>query len=181
MWAHVEPGSVITKSVFSVATYRATLEQQGSDIAKFDREVGTNFKKGAKGSWAPNSEKVPIDRVMLVCQQENGVDMAYSDPDGFGRLVTMGLWDLHSTNALSRAKMQLSSGHVDANFCPLCALWSTNNETLNNHVRKHCHMGLTCCANGFMTASMAAMKALMETDHRYKGKHGQAKKAKGKG
>ena len=118
-WA--DPGSVIKKSVFSMAAYCATLKQQGSDTCKFDKEVGTNFKKGAKGSWAPDSEKVPIDRVMLVCQCENGVDVAYSDPDGFGHPGTMGLWDLHSTNALSRAKMQLQSGLVDANFCPLCS------------------------------------------------------------
>ena len=148
---------------------------------KFEKEVGTNFMKGAKGSQAPDSEKVPINRIMLVCQRENGVDMADSDLDGFERLVTMGLWDLHFTNALSWAKMQLSSGHVDANFCPLCAFWSTNNETLNNHVRKHYHMGLTCCANGFTTASVASMKFHMETDHGYKGKHGQVKKVKGKG
>ena len=179
--ACADPGSVIAKSVFSVAAYRATLEQQGGDLAKFEREVGSNFKKGAKGSQAPDSEKVPIDRIMLVCQRENGVDVMYSDPDGFGRLVTMGLWDLHSTNALSQAKMQLSSGHVDANFCPLCAFWSTNNKTLNNHVRKHYHMGLTCRGNGFTMASVAAMKAHMELDHGYKGKRGQAKKAKGKG
>ena len=167
-WA--DPGSVIKKSVFSVAAYRATLKQQGGNTSKFDKEVGTNFKKGAKGSQAPDSEKVPIDRVMLVCQCENGVDVAYSDPDGFGRPGTMGLWDLHSTNALSRAKMQLPSGLVDANFCPLCSFWSTNNETLNNHIRKHYRMGLTCRADGFMTASMAAMKAHMETEHGYKGK-----------
>ena len=85
-------------------------------------------------------------------------------------------------NALSWAKMQLSSGQVDANFCPLCAFWSTNNETLNNHVHKHYRMGLTCHADGFMTASVATMKAHMEADHGYKGKRGgQAKKAKGKG
>ena len=57
-----------------------------------------------------------------------------------------------------------------------------NNEMLNNHICKHYRMGLTCRANGFMTASVAAMKAHMETEHGYKGKHsGQAKKAKGKG
>ena len=43
-------------------------------------------------------------------------------------------------------------------------------------------MGLTCCADGFTTASMAALKAHMETEHGYKGKHGSpAKKAKAKG
>ena len=53
---------------------------------------------------------------------------------------------------------------------------------LNNHVRKHYRMGLTCCADGFTTANVAAMKAHMEMEHGYKGKHSsQAKKAKGKG
>ena len=180
--AWVNPGSVIKKSVFSVAAYHATLKQQGGNTFKFDKEVGTNFKKGAKGSRAPDSEKVPIDRVMLVYQCEKGVDVAYSDPDGFGCPGTMGLWDLHSTNALSRAKIQLPSGLVDANFCPLCSFWSTNNETLNNHIRKHYRMGLTCRADRFMMASMAAMKAHMEAEHGYKGERsGQAKKAKGKG
>ena len=179
--ARADPGLIIKKSVFSVAAYHATLRQQGGDTSKFDK-VGTNFKKGAKGSRAPDSEKVPINWVMLVCQRENGVDVAYSDPDGFGCPGTMGLWDLHSMNALSRAKMQLQTGLVDANFCPLCFFWATNNEMLNNHVRKHYRMGLTCCADRFTMASMAVMKAHMEMEHGYKGKCGsQAKKAKGKG
>ena len=94
----------------------------------------------------------------------------------------MGLWDLHSSDALNRAKMQLPSSPVDANFCPCCAFWSTNNETLNNHVRKHYGMGLTCWADGFMTASMAAMKTHMELEHGYEGKRASAvKKPKGKG
>ena len=110
------------------------------------------------------------------------MDVSYSDPDGFGHPGTMGLWDLHSPAALDRAKMQLSSSLVDANFCPLCAFWSTNNETLNNHIRKHYRMGLTCRANGFTMSSVAAMKVHMETEHRYKGKRaGQVKKPKGKG
>ena len=118
---------------------------------------------------------------MLVCQRENGVDVAYDNPDGFGHPGTMGLWDLHSSNALSWAKMQLASSRVDANFCPLCAFWSTNNKTLNNHVRKHYKMGLTCHSDGFMMASMGAMKAHMEAAHGYERKHsGQAKKQKGK-
>ena len=94
----------------------------------------------------------------------------------------MGLWDLHSSDALSWVKMQLVSGRVDANFCPMCLFRSMNNETLNNHVRKHYKMGLTCCADGFRTASVAAMKAHMEAEHGYEGKYGvQAKKQKAKG
>ena len=156
--------------------------QKGGDVSRFDKEVESMFKKGPRGSRAPDATKVPIKRVMLVCQRENRVNVKYSYSDGFGRPGTMGLWDLHSSDALNRAKMQLPSGSIDANFCPCCTFYSTNNETLNNHVRKHYGMGLTCRSDGFMTASVAAMKGQMETEHRYEGKHASAvKKPKGKG
>ena len=64
----------------------------------------------------------------------------------------------------------------------MCAFWSTKNETLNNHVHKHYKMGLTCPSDGFTKASVAAMKAHMESEHGYEGKRGaQVKKPKGKG
>ena len=160
-----DPGSVIWKSVFSVAAYREVLKWKGGDISQFDKEVDTKFKKGPRGSRAPDTEKLAIKRVMLVCQRENSVNVKYSDSDGFGCPGTMGLWDLHSSDALNRVKMQLPSGSVDANFCLCCAFWSTNNKTLNNHVRKHYEMGLTCQADGFTMASVAAMKVHMETEH----------------
>ena len=57
-----------------------------------------------------------------------------------------------------------------------------NNKTLNNHVRKHYGLGLTCQADGFMMASVAAMKVHMESEHGYEGKRtGAVKKPKGKG
>ena len=146
--AKVHPSTVIKKSVFSVAAYRQVLQLKGGDTSKFDREMGAAFKKSAKGSRAPDTEKVAIDQIMLVCQCENGINMAYGDLDGFGRPGTMGLWDLHSSDALSQVKMQLASGRVDTNFCPMCLFWSTNNKTLNNHVYKHYKMGLTCHSYG---------------------------------
>ena len=162
--------------------FLALLRLKGGDTSKFNREVGATFKKLAKGSRVPDTQKVAIDRIMLVCQHENGVNVAYGDPDGFGCPGMMGLWDLHSSNALSQVKMQLVSSQVDANFCPMRAFWSMNNETLNNHVCKHYKMGLTCHSDGFMMASMAAMKAHMEAEHGYEGKcSAQAKKQKGKG
>ena len=167
-WA--DPGSVIRKSVFSIAAYREVLNWKGGDVSRFDKEVGTMFKKGLQGSRAPDSTKVPIKWVMLVCQRENSINMKYSDSDRFGRPGTMGLWDLHLSNALSQAKMQLPTSPIDTNFCLCCAFYSTNNETLNNHVCKHYGMGLTCRADGFTTASVAAMKAHMESEHGYKGK-----------
>ena len=44
--ARVDPGSVICKSVFSVAAYHEVLKQKGSDVSRFDKEVDTKFKKG---------------------------------------------------------------------------------------------------------------------------------------
>ena len=141
--AEVHPGTVIKKSVFSIGAYQQVLRLKDGDTSKFNKEVGAAFKKSSKGSRVPDTEKLAIDRIMLMCQCENGVDVAYGDPDSFGCPGMMGLWDLHSSNALSPVKMQLASGQVDANFCPMCLFWSTNNETLNNHVRKHYKMGLT--------------------------------------
>ena len=100
-----DPSSVVQKSIFSVAAYCEVLWLKGGDTSKFDKEVGTKFKKSAKTSRAPNTVRVDIDWVMLVCQHENGVNVAYFDPDGFGRPGTMGLWDLHSSDTLSQAKM----------------------------------------------------------------------------
>ena len=179
-WA--DPGSVIRKSVFSVVAYREVLNRKGGDVSRFDKEVDTKFKKGPRGSRAPDTTKVAIKRVMLMCQRENGINVKYSNSDGFGCPGMMGLWDLHSSDALNWAKMQMPSGSVDVNFCSCCVFWSTNNETLNNHVRKHYGMGLTCQADGFTTASVAAMKVHMELEHGYEGKRTSVvKKLKGKG
>ena len=163
--ARADPDTIIKKSVFSITAYWEVLRLKGGNTSKFDKEVGTKFKKSAKGSQAPDNEMVAIDRVMLVCQCPNSMDVAYSDPDGFRHPGTMGLWDLHSTDALSWAKLQLKRGQVDVNFCLLCAFWSTNNEMLNNDIHRHYKMGLTCWANSFMMASIAAMKSHIETEH----------------
>ena len=147
--ARADPGSVIRKSVFSIAVYHEVLNQRGGDVSQFDKEVGTMFKKGLRGSRAPDTTKVPIKRVMLMCQcgEQRKCEVLRF------RLIWMpwndGPQDLHSSNALSQAKMQLPTGPIDTNFCPCCAFYSTNNETLNNHVCKHYRMGLTCRADGF--------------------------------
>ena len=77
-WA--DPGSVIRKSVFSIAAYHEVLKWKGGDVSRFDKEVGTMFKKGPRGSRAPDTTKVAIKQVMLVCQCENGINVRYSRP-----------------------------------------------------------------------------------------------------
>ena len=44
--AQADPGSVIRKSIFSIAAYREVLNQKGGDVSRFDKEVETMFKKG---------------------------------------------------------------------------------------------------------------------------------------
>ena len=44
--AWVDPGSVIRKSVFSIAAYCEVLKRKGGDVSRFDKEVDTKFKKG---------------------------------------------------------------------------------------------------------------------------------------
>ena len=178
--AKADHGTIIEKSVLSVAAYRDVLRLKGGDVGKFNEAIGAKFPHSTKGSRMPDEEKVPIDQVMLVCQHPNGTDVKYHDSDGFGHPGIMGLWDLHSSDALNQALLVLKSGLVNANFCPLCAFWSTNNEMLNNHVRKHYNMGLTCHGDGFTTTSVSTMKLHMEEKHGYGGKHASQKKKKGK-
>ena len=59
--AKADPSTVVKKSVFSIAAYQQVLQLKGSDTSKFDRELGATFKKLAKGSRAPDTEKVAID------------------------------------------------------------------------------------------------------------------------
>ena len=59
--AKADIGTVIKKSVFSVATYWEVLLLRGGDTSKFDKEVGAKFKKSVKGSRAPDTEKVSIN------------------------------------------------------------------------------------------------------------------------
>ena len=115
---------------------------------------------------------------MLVCQCPNGTDVKYTDSDGFGHPGMMGLWDLHLNNALNRAKLVMPSGTLDANYCPLCVFWVTNNEMLNNQVLKHYNMGLMCREDDFTMASIGAMKQHMEQVHSYEGKCAMQKKKK---
>ena len=46
--AKVHPGTVVKKSVFSIAAYQQVLWLKGGDTSKFNREVGAAFKKSAK-------------------------------------------------------------------------------------------------------------------------------------
>ena len=44
--AQADPGSVICKSIFTMVAYLAVLKKKGGDVSRFDKDVGTMFKKG---------------------------------------------------------------------------------------------------------------------------------------
>ena len=59
-------GMVIPQCMFSIEAYRKVLQKVGGDVDKFDRAIAAKLPKSTKGSWAPDSEKVPITRIMLI-------------------------------------------------------------------------------------------------------------------
>ena len=141
-----------------------------SSVEDLDARGARPKKKGSMPTKASGSHPSQwMDEDMdVVCQTHYKTDLQH--------------FQTYCLNKIDPGDMASINTSVDANFCPCCAFWSTNNETLNNHVCKHYRMGLTCQADGFTTASVAAMKAHMELEHGYKGKRtGAVKKPKGKG
>ena len=57
-----------------MAAYRATLEKQGGDISKFDKEVGTNFKKGGQGIQGSQTlKRYPSTELCLCASGRTGL------------------------------------------------------------------------------------------------------------
>ena len=57
--ARADPGSVIRKSVFSVAAYCEVLNQKGSDISWFDKEVESMLRRSHEGPGLLMPQKCP--------------------------------------------------------------------------------------------------------------------------
>ena len=105
--------------------------------------------------------------VMVIVARPSGQNIANNDPDSFGRTCLMGLWGLHTEKALQRCCNTCSDGvnRIMVGFCPFCEFWMTNDSVLNNHVRKHYGMAMSCYHDGYMTGSMSPMKRHMRTNH----------------
>ena len=78
------PGTIIKDCIFSVAADHKTLEEKGGDVTEFNKVITEKFPKAPKGSRYTDLRAVEITRVMLVIQCPNGVNVQYSDKDGFG-------------------------------------------------------------------------------------------------
>ena len=110
--------------------------------------------------WFPDKEVIAIVYVMVIVARPNGQNITDNDPDGFGHTCLMGLWGLHTEKVLQWCRKTCSDrvNRITAGFCPFCEFWMTNDNSLNNHIRKHYVMVMACYHDGYTTGSVMAMK-----------------------
>ena len=114
-----------------------------------------------------DKEVMAIVYVMVIMARPNGQNFANNNPDSFGRTCLMGLWGLHTEKALQRCCKTCTDrvNQITMGFCPFCEFWMTNDSALNNHVRKHYGMAMSCYHDGYTTGSVMAMKRHMSSRH----------------
>ena len=113
----------------------------------------------------PDKEVVAVVYIMVIIAHPSGQNIVDNDPNGFGRMCLMGLWGLHTEKALQRCHKTCSDGVITVAFCPFCEYWTMNDSALNNHVRKHYGMAMSCYHDRYNTGSLSAMKCHMRTTH----------------
>ena len=133
----------------------------------YDQGVLMPLPASPGSKWFPDREVVAVIYVMVIVAHPSSQNIADNDPDGFGCTCLMGLWGLHTEKVLQRCRKTCSNGvnRITVGFCPFCEYWMMDDSTLNNHVRKHYGMAMSCYHNGYTTGSMSAMKRHMRTDH----------------
>ena len=154
--------------VFTVEKGRAYFtEMHKVPTDLYDQGVLTPLPASPSSKRFLDREVMAVVYVMVIVACPSGQNIAYNDPNGFGRTCLMGLWGLHTEKALQRCHKTCSDGvnQITAGFCPFCEYWMTNDSALNNHVRKHYGMAMSCYHNGYTTWSVLAMKHHMRTDH----------------
>ena len=115
----------------------------------------------------PDKEVVAIVYIMVIVACPSGQNIADDDPDSFGHTCLMGLWGLHTEKALQQCRKTCADrvNRITVGFCPFCEFWMMKDSSLNNHIRKHYGMVMSCYHDGYMTGSVIAMKCHMTTKH----------------
>ena len=115
----------------------------------------------------PDKEVMAIIYVMVIAAHPSGQNIADDNPDSFGCRCLMGLWGLHTEKVLQQCHKTCADGvnGIMSGFYPFCEFWMTNDSTLNNHVRKHYGMVMSCYHDGYATGSVMTMKHHMTTKH----------------
>ena len=115
----------------------------------------------------PDKEVVAITYIMVIVAHPSGQNIANNDPNGFGCMCLMGLWGLHTETVLQQCHKMCADGvnRITVGFCLFCEFWMTNDSVLNNHVRKHYGIAMSCYHDGYTTGSVMTMKCHMTTKH----------------
>ena len=146
-------------------TYFAEKRKVPTDL--YDQGLLTPLPAVPGSKRFPDKEVVAIAYIMVIVARPNGQNIANNDLDGFGRMCLMGLGGLHTEKVLQRCRKTCTDGvnRITVGFCPFCEFWTTNDSSLNNHIRKHYSMAMSCYHDGYMTGSVMAMKHHMTTKH----------------
>ena len=162
-----KPG-IMQDVVFTVEKGRAYFAQTRKVPTNlYDQGVLMPLPASPSSKQFPDKEVVAVIYIMVIMACPSGQNIADNNPDGFGRTCLMGLWGLHTEKALQRCHKTCSDrvNQITVGFCPFCEYWMTNGSALNNHVRKHYSMAMSCYHDGYTTGSVSAMKHHMRTDH----------------
>ena len=163
----VMPG-ITQDVVFTVEKWRVYFaEMHKVPTNPYDQGVLMPLPASPGSKWFLDKEVVAIIYIMVIVACPNGQNIADNDPDGFGCTCLMGLWGLHTEKVLQQCRKTCSDGvnQIKVGFCPFCEFWMMNDSALNNHVRKHYGMAMSCYQDRYMTKSVSAMKHHMRTDH----------------
>ena len=114
----------------------------------------------------PDKVVMAIRYVMVIVARPSGQNIADDNPDGFGHTCLMGLWGLHTEKALVWCCKTCQDGVTRiVGFCPFCKFLTMNDSLLNNHIRKHYGMVMSCYHDGYTTGSINGMKHHMANSH----------------
>ena len=176
----IKTGGITSRVVFRKAEGKEHLKGVGvKNFSRYNDGWKTPLPCTTTGRF-PDGANTAIERVMMVYRRPNGAVVRDDDADGFGRTCLMGLWGLHSEQALTRCTHNSSDGRYkvqSVNVCPLCKYWNTNDISLNNHIRKHYNMGLCCPEDGFVSGSAELMRNHLRDEHDYRMRSGKEKQA----
>ena len=133
----------------------------------YDQGVLTPLPAVPGSKRFPDKEVMAIVYIMVIVARPKGQNIANNDPDGFGRTCLMGLWGLYTEKVLQQCCKTCADGvnRITAGFCPFCKFWTMNDSSLNNHIRKHYGMAMSCYHDGYTTGSVSVMKCHMSTRH----------------
>ena len=131
----------------------------------YDQGMFTPLSEVPGSQWFLDKEVVAVVYIMVIVACQN---ITEDDPNGFGHTCLMGLWGLHTEKELQHCCKTCADGinKVLAAFCLFCKYWITSNSALNNHVRKHYGMAMSCYHDSYTTGSMVSMKHHMTTAHK---------------